>query len=99
MTKAWRGIGASHAQSGVRTWLLRIVANAAADEHRHRGHRPVPVDHVPDRIEPVEWADPLSAAPEHTIMVRGQLPTAPASRTGKPAECCRSLGRFAVPVG
>jgi RNA polymerase sigma-70 factor (ECF subfamily) len=40
LLRAWRGAGGFLGQSDVRTWLYRIVVNAAADEARRRARRP-----------------------------------------------------------
>jgi RNA polymerase sigma factor (sigma-70 family) len=34
----------------LRAWLFRIAHNKAMDAHRSRARRPVPVEHVPERV-------------------------------------------------
>jgi len=46
-------------RSAVRTWAHRIAANAALDEVRRRGRRPVPVDDGADHpAAPTSWDGP-----------------------------------------
>jgi len=43
-----RGIASFDGRSAFTTWLYRVATNAALDEVRRRGRRPVPVDELPE---------------------------------------------------
>jgi RNA polymerase sigma-70 factor, ECF subfamily len=43
-----RGIGRFDGRSAFTTWMYRVATNAALDEGRRRGRRPVPVEELPD---------------------------------------------------
>jgi RNA polymerase sigma-70 factor (ECF subfamily) len=43
-----RGIDRFDGRSAFTTWLYRVATNAALDEGRRRGRRPLPVDDVPE---------------------------------------------------
>jgi RNA polymerase sigma-70 factor (ECF subfamily) len=43
-----RGIGRFDGRSAFTTWMYRVATNAALDEGRRRGRRPVPLDELPE---------------------------------------------------
>ena len=47
-----RGIARFDGRSAFTTWCYRVTTNAALDELRRRGRRPVPLDAPPDRTTP-----------------------------------------------
>ena len=55
LVKIWRRAGSFHRRSSVRTWLYRIVANTAIDEHRRRGRVPSPAGLEPGRAAESPW--------------------------------------------
>jgi RNA polymerase sigma-70 factor (ECF subfamily) len=80
LLKAWRHRHAFDGRSTVRTWLYRIVANAAIDEHRRRERRPELPGFLPEQAgserspedvvvdtEALRWA--LARLPEHFRVV------------------------------
>ncbi|WFE29287.1 RNA polymerase sigma factor [Solwaraspora sp. WMMD791] len=66
MIKAWRRIGQFDNRSSVRTWLYRIVANAAIDEYRRQARAATPFDPQTDRSG-------SDVSPEQAIVDRAHL--------------------------
>ena len=61
MLRAWRNIGQFEGRAGFRTWLFRIVVNAARDQRR-RGRRWVPLDDAAAAERPATEPTPEVAA-------------------------------------
>ena len=50
LLRVWQKAATFTGRAGLRTWLYRLVANLAIDEHRRRARLPTPVDALPDAV-------------------------------------------------
>ncbi|MFF4835979.1 RNA polymerase sigma factor [Streptomyces sp. NPDC001315] len=66
LLRAWRGAGGFLGNSDVRTWLYRIVVNAAADELRRRARRPR--ETALTATDGSAWLTSVVSAPERTVI-------------------------------
>ncbi|MBV8221564.1 MAG: sigma-70 family RNA polymerase sigma factor [Solirubrobacterales bacterium] len=64
LLRAWRGSDRFEARASLRTWLYRIATNVCLDALGHSARRPVPVDELPERVDPDIETDPSNLALE-----------------------------------
>jgi RNA polymerase sigma-70 factor (ECF subfamily) len=56
-----RGIKRFDGRSRFTTWMYRVATNAALDEARRRRRRPLPSEHLPDRVATADGTDAVDA--------------------------------------
>lgn len=62
LLRAWRASARFQGRASVRTWLHRIAANVCLDALGSAARRPVPVEEIPEPVDPGGDPDPADSA-------------------------------------
>lgn len=72
LLRVWRKARTFTGRSGLRTWLYRLVANLAVDEHRRLARLPTPAERLPEPA-PGQGLDGAAALSDELRRALGQI--------------------------
>jgi RNA polymerase sigma-70 factor, ECF subfamily len=78
LLRAWRASGQFEGRAPVRSWLYRIATNVCLDALAHTARRPVPVEEVPESVDPSRQPED----PSDRALAREELRLAIIAATG-----------------
>jgi RNA polymerase sigma-70 factor, ECF subfamily len=78
LLRAWRASGRFEGRAPVRSWLYRIATNVCLDALAHTARRPVPVEEVPESVDPSRQPED----PSDRALAREELRLAIIAATG-----------------